>query len=405
MTLSEELQWRGFVNQMTFADITELDKETRTFYWGVDPSADSMTIGNLAPAMMIRHFIDHGYKAILLVGGATGMIGDPDGKKQERDLKTVEEVQKNKEAIARQYKKIFAGKDFEIVDNYDWFKGIGYLDFLREVGKHASMTQMLDRDFIKSRIGEGGEGISYAEFSYSLIQGYDFLHLFREKGATLQVAGADQWGNSITGVSLIRRLEGAESHVFTSPLVVNKQTGVKFGKSEGGAVWLDPAKTSPYKFYQFWLNVDDATAEDMIKIYTLLDKDAVQQIIDAHHNVPSERILQKALASEVTALVHGADIARQVQDVTQQLFSGALVLRDASEADVAILSQELPTVSTGVSVTEALMQTGSVASNGEARRLMQNGGVSVDGEKVLEDRTINGPALIKKGKNTFIVVK
>ena len=405
MTLSEELQWRGFVNQMTFADITELDKETRTFYWGVDPSADSMTIGNLAPAMMIRHFIDHGYKAILLVGGATGMIGDPDGKKQERDLKTVEEVQKNKEAIARQYKKIFAGKDFEIVDNYDWFKGIGYLDFLREVGKHASMTQMLDRDFIKSRIGEGGEGISYAEFSYALIQGYDFLHLFREKGATLQVAGADQWGNSITGVSLIRRLEGAESHVFTSPLVVNKQTGVKFGKSEGGAVWLDPAKTSPYKFYQFWLNIDDATAEDMIKIYTLLDKDAVQQIVDAHHNVPSERILQKALASEVTALVHGADIARQVQDVTQQLFSGALVLRDASEADVAILSKELPTVSAGVSITEALMQTGSVASNGEARRLMQNGGVSVDGEKILEDRTINGPALIKKGKNTFIVVK
>ena len=405
MTLSEELQWRGFVNQMTFADITELDKETRTFYWGVDPSADSMTIGNLAPAMMIRHFIDHGYKAILLVGGATGMIGDPDGKKQERDLKTVEEVQKNKEAIARQYKKIFAGKDFEIVDNYDWFKGIGYLDFLREVGKHASMTQMLDRDFIKSRIGEGGEGISYAEFSYALIQGYDFLHLFREKGATLQVAGADQWGNSITGVSLIRRLEGAESHVFTSPLVVNKQTGVKFGKSEGGAVWLDPAKTSPYKFYQFWLNIDDATAEDMIKIYTLLDKDAVQQIVDAHHNVPSERILQKALASEVTALVHGADIARQVQDVTQQLFSGALVLRDASEADVAILSKELPTVSAGVSITEALMQTGSVASNGEARRLMQNGGVSVDGEKILEDRTIDGPALIKKGKNTFIVVK
>ena len=405
MTLSEELMWRGFVNQMTFSDITELDTETRTFYWGVDPSADSMTIGNLAPAMMIRHFIDHGYKAILLVGGATGMIGDPDGKKQERDLKSFDEIEKNKQAIAEQYKMIFAGKDFDIVDNYDWFKGIGYLDFLREVGKHASMTQMLDREFIKARIGEGGEGISYAEFSYALIQGYDFLHLFREKGATLQVAGADQWGNSITGVSLIRKLEGGEAHVFTSPLIVNKQTGVKFGKSEGGAIWLDPKKTSPYKFYQFWLNVDDETAEDLIKIYTLLEQPVVEQIIDAHKNVPGERILQKALAKEVTALVHGGETAEQMQQITLQLFSGQLTLRDMPAEDIDVLAAELPMVAAGKTVIESLVESGVVSSNGEARRLMQNGGVSVDGEKVADDRTIDGPALIKKGKNTFVVVK
>jgi len=262
MDLSQELTWRGFVNQTTFSTLTDIN-EPRTFYWGVDPSADSMTVGNLAAAMLVRHFIDHGHKAILLVGGATGMIGDPDGKKQERELQSVETIAQNKAALAKQYETIFAGKSFEIVDNYDWFKTINYLDFLRDSRKHASMTQMLDRDFIKSRIGEGGEGISYAEFSYSLIQGYDFLHLFREKGVTLQLAGADQWGNSITGVQLIRRLESKEAHVFTTPLVVNKATGVKFGKSEAGAVWLDPQKTSPYKFYQFWLNHADERAEDL----------------------------------------------------------------------------------------------------------------------------------------------
>ena len=405
MTLSEELSWRGFINQMTFADKTALDTETRTFYWGVDPSADSMHIGNLAPAMMIRHFINHGHKAILLVGGATGMIGDPDGKKQERDLKSLDEIQKNKSAIAEQYKKVFAGQDFEIVDNYDWFKGIGYLDFLREVGKHASMTQMLDREFIKARIGEGGEGISYAEFSYALIQGYDFLHLFREKGATLQVAGADQWGNSITGVSLIRRLEGAESHVVTAPLIINKSTGRKFGKTEEGAVWLDPQKTSPYKFYQFWLNVDDETAKDLIKIYTLLDQSSVEQIIDAHTNVPSERILQKALAKEVTALVHGGDVAEQMQQITLQLFSGSLQMRDMPSEDIEVLAAELPVATKGMTLVESLVTSGTAASNGEARRLIQNGGISVDGKRIAEDFIVNEPALIKKGKNTFVVVK
>jgi len=257
MSLSEELQWRGFVNQTTFPDITDLDKESLTFYFGVDPSADSMQIGNFAAAMMVRHFINAGHKAILLVGGATGMIGDPDGKKDERNLKALDEIAHNKAGIAAQYRQVFADKDFTLVDNYDWFKNMNYLDFLREVGKNVPMSMMLGREFIQSRLGEGGEGISYAEFSYSLIQGYDFLHLYRTYGATLQLAGADQWGNSIAGVDLIRRVEGVESHIFTIPLIMNKATGKKFGKTEDGAIWLDPKKTSVYKFYQFWLNSDD----------------------------------------------------------------------------------------------------------------------------------------------------
>lgn len=402
MTLSEELSWRGFINQTTYADITELDKAPLTFYWGVDPSADSMTIGNLAPAMMIRHFINYGHKPILLVGGATGMIGDPDGKKQERDLKTVEEIDKNVNGLSAQYKTIFAGSDFVLVNNYDWFKEINYLDFLRNIGKHVSMTQMLDREFVKARIGEGGEGISYAEFSYSLIQGYDFLHLFRTKGATLQVAGADQWGNSIAGVELIRRLEGAEAHIFTAPLIVNRQTGVKFGKSEGGAIWLDPTKTSPYKFYQFWLNVDDETAKDLVKIYTLLDKDTVEALIADHETNPGERALQKTLAREVTDIVHSRERRESVERVTAALFGGTI--NELTYDDIGTLSAEIPTV-VPQSAISALVATGLVSSNGEARRLIGGGAISVNGQKITEDFGVASKSLIKKGKNSYILVR
>lgn len=404
MTLSEELTWRGFVNQYTFADIKELDNETRTFYWGVDPSADSMTIGNLAAAMMVRHFIDYGYKPILLVGGATGLIGDPDGKKQERDLKTVEEVEKNVQGLSKQYETIFAGKNFEIVNNYDWFCDIGYMQFLREIGKHVSLTQMLDREFVQSRIGEGGAGISYAEFSYALIQGYDFLHLYREKGATLQVAGADQWGNSITGVSLIRRLEGAEAHVYTAPLVINKQTGVKFGKSEGGAVWLDPAKTSPYKFYQFWLNLDDETSEDMIKIYTLLDRATVEKTIADHRENPGARLLQKTLAREVTDLIHGHERRESVERVTAVLFGGD-AFATLKDADLDALGAEIPTAPVGNSVIDTLTASGIVASNGEAKRLIANNAISINGQKIADDVMITERSLVKKGKNNFVLVR
>jgi tyrosyl-tRNA synthetase len=298
MNLSEELSWRGFVNQTTLKDLSVLDTPSISFYWGVDPSADSMTIGNLAAAMMVRHFINHGHKAFLLVGGATGMIGDPDGKKDERSLLTLDDIAHNKQAIAAQYSQVFAGKDFTLVDNYDWFKNINYLDFLRLIGKNVPLSQMLGRDFVQSRIGKDGSGISYAEFSYSLIQGYDFLHLSREFGVTLQVCGADQWGNSITGVDLIRRLDAKEAHVYSTPLIINKATGVKFGKSEGGAIWLDAAKTSVYAFYQFWLNLDDASVPDLLKVYTLLDKAEIDRLSAQISANPGAREAQKHLPAK-----------------------------------------------------------------------------------------------------------
>lgn len=401
-TLSDELTWRGFVNQTTLPNITDID-EPRTFYFGVDPSASSMQIGNLAAAMLVRHFIDHGHKAILLVGGATGMIGDPDGKKQERDLREASTVQHNVESLTEQFRTVFDGKEFEIVNNADWFAGVNYIDFLHRIGKHVSMTQLLDREFIQTRIGEGGSGISYGEFSYALIQGYDFLHLYREKDATLQLAGADQWGNSITGVSLIRKLEAAEAHVLTAPLVVNKQTGVKFGKSEGGAVWLDPHMTSPYKFYQFWLNVDDETAEDLVKIYTLLDRETVESLIANHRQNPGERALQKTLAREVTELVHGRERRESVERVTGVLFSGEDFAR-LSPADLDELAVEIPTVPPQ-SATAALVAAGICASNGEAKRLITGNAISINGQKITEDIEITTPSLIKKGKNAFMLVR
>lgn len=403
MKLSEELTWRGFVNQTTYKDIAVLDGEPITFYWGVDPSASSMHVGQLAMAMMIRHFIDHGHKAILLVGGATGMIGDPDGKAQERDLKSVEEVEHNKAGIAAQYTSLFADKQFEIVDNYDWFKEIGYLQFLRDIGKHFSMTQLLDREFVQSRIGEGGAGISYAEFSYSLIQGYDFLHLFREKGVTLQIAGADQWGNSISGVNLIRKVEGADSHIWTAPLIINKSTGIKFGKSEAGAVWLDQNQTSPYQFYQFWLNTDDEGVIDYLKIYTLLAREEIERLEAAARENPAAREAQKVLAYEATKLVHGEDAASTVRKVTEVVFRTG----DATQVgqdELEVLARELP-VSEATDLVEALVATGLASSNGEARRLIASGAVSLNGEKVTEESTLSKPTLLKKGKNSFALIR
>lgn len=402
MTLAEELQWRGFVNQTTFPDINDIN-EPRTFYWGVDPSADSMHIGQLAMAVMIRHFIAHGHKAVLLAGGATGMIGDPDGKADERSLKSVEEVEKNKAGIIAQYQQLFTDDSLEIVDNYDWFKDMNYLEFLRNVGKHFSMTQLLDRDFIQSRIGEGGTGISYAEFSYSLIQGYDFLHLFREKNVTLQIAGADQWGNSISGVHLLRKIEGQEAHVWTAPLIVNKTTGKKFGKSEDGAVWLDAKKTSPYKFYQFWLNVDDIGVGDYLKIYTDIQPAQYDALMAEFGANPGARAAQKQLAFQVTKLAHGEQRATQAQNVTEVLFGGRS-FSDLAADELSMLAMEIPSVSSATAI-EALVESGAAASNGEARRLISGGAVSVNGEKISDDTELNAPSLLKKGKNTFILVR
>ena len=403
MTLSEELTWRGFVNQTTYKDITVLDGDPVTFYWGVDPSADSMHIGQLAMALMIRRFIDHGHKAILLVGGATGQIGDPDGKAEERQLKSLDEVEANKAGIVKQYHALFSGFNFELVDNYDWFKDIGYLAFLRDIGKHFSMTQLLDREFVQSRIGTSGSGISYAEFSYSLIQGYDFLHLFREKGVTLQVCGADQWGNSISGVDLVRKLGGGEAHIWSAPLIINKTTGKKFGKSEEGAIWLDENKTSVFKFYQFWLNADDAGVIDYLKIYTLLAREEIERLERMLRENPGRREAQKALAYEVTKLVHGEPRAEQARNVTAALFGDTPFTQLLSE-EIDMLALEIP-VSSSDNVINALVTSGAVASNGEARRLIASGAISVNGEKIADDRHVPAPSLIKKGKNSFVLVR
>jgi tyrosyl-tRNA synthetase len=403
MTLSEELQWRGFTNQTTYADLSALDGDAISFYWGVDPSASSMQIGNLAAAMMVRHFINHGHKAFLLVGGATGMIGDPDGKKDERNLLTLDDIAANKAAISAQYKTVFSGQDFEIVDNYDWFKDLNYLDFLRTIGKNVPLSQMLGREFVQSRIGDSGSGISYAEFSYSLIQGYDFLHLFRDHGVTLQVCGADQWGNSIAGVDLIRRLEGKEANIYSVPLIVNKATGIKFGKSEGGAIWLDPELTSVYKFYQFWLNVDDEGVIDYMKVYTLLSKDEIDGVANEQSSNPAGRAAQKRLAHEITTLVHGADRTASVQRVTGVLF-GDTEFTSLSDEDIDTLAKEIPTADKG-SVVDVLVATGTASSNGEAKSLIAAGAVSINGAKIDSDHQIETTSLVKKGKNSFVLVR
>lgn len=404
MKLSEELRWRNQVQDTTYADLGVLDREKVKFYIGVDPSADSMTIGNLAAMLLARRLIEAGHQAYLLVGGATGMIGDPDGKKDERARKDLATVEANKRGIVKQFRQLFAGQNFMIVDNYDWFKDMNYVQFLHQVGKFVPMSQMLGREFVKSRLGDDGSGISYAEFSYALIQGYDFVHLFKNHGVTLQLCGADQWGNSVAGVDLIRRIEGGEAHVVSMPLVVNKATGRKFGKSEDGAIWLDPTKTSVYKFYQFWLNLDDEGVIDYMKIYTMLSKDEIDDIEALHKTNPSARVAQKTLAKEVTILVHGQERYQSVQRVTNVLFGG----RDFNTLetdDIEVLAGEIPTVDLNQTMIEILTESGVASSNGEARRLMSSGAISINGEKITDDCLISETCLVKKGKNSFILVK
>jgi tyrosyl-tRNA synthetase len=409
MTLSEELNWRGFVNQTTYKKISDIDTKPISFYWGVDPSADSMTVGNLAIAVMIRHFIEHGHHAYLLVGGATGIIGDPDTKDEERNLKSLEEIEHNKTAIVKQYNRLFAGQPYDVVDNYDWFKDVGYLDFLRNIGKHVPMRQMLGREFIQKRISETGSGISYAEFSYALMQGYDFLHLFQEKQVTLQVCGADQWGNCIAGVELIRRIAGSEAHIWSAPLIVNTSTGVKFGKSETGAVWLDEQKTSVYQFYQFWLNIEDDSVERFLKMYTLLNKEKIEQIIDQFKKNRSERLAQKTLAYEVTKLVHGEEKANAVRKTTDVLF-GSGNFSELSTSDIDSLKKELTVVKSTANdnLTALLVKSKMAESNTEASRLLNQGAVTLNGQKVSFDNQPSlhpGNHLLKRGKNNFAILE
>lgn len=404
MKLSEELQWRGFINQTTLRDITELDQEKRTFYHGFDASADSQTIGNLAAMMLDKVFIRHGYKAILLAGGATSLIGDPGGKDSERPLQDEATIRHNVAAAEDQLRRVFKDDPFVLVNNLDWTQNMSVLEFLRDVGKYFGMSTLVQRDYIQKRIGEGGSGMSYTEFSYTLLQGYDFLHLFREYGCTLQLAGSDQWGNGLSGVELIRKATGEEAHVFTLPLIINKATGKKFGKSEEGAVWLDAAKTSPYKFYQFWLNVDDEGVGDYIKVYTLIEKDEFDALMAEFNQNPAGRSAQKYLAYEVTKLVHGEAKAENAKKVTEVLFGGAEVTSLTGE-EIEMLATEIPTNSTGKSITEILVASGFAGSNGEARRLIGGGAISVNGVKIAEDHTISDISLIKKGKNSFVLVR
>ncbi len=402
MKLSEELIWRGFAAETTIKDPAELDiRASKKFYWGADPSADSLTIGNLAAAMMCACFVRHGYEPYLLVGGATGQIGDPKDN-GERELKPLEEVEYNKVRIAEQMRRIIRNEDTVSVDNYDWFKDMKYLDFLREVGKAFSMTQLLDRQFVQNRIGEGGSGISYAEFSYTLIQGYDFLHLYREYGIDLQLCGADQFGNCSSGIHLIKRLEGATADAWSTPLVIDPVTGRKFGKSEGNAVWLASDRTSIFDFYQFWINQPDTAVENLMKIYTLYNKDEVEAIMAQQEKNPELRVAQKKLAVGVTEVVHGKEAAEAVTNLSERLFAGNL--GELASDEIVEFGEYLAKGQIGSRLFDLLVETGLCASKNEARKLISAGAISVNGVKAADDVAVDQVALLKRGKNKFAVV-
>ena len=401
MKLSEELQWRGFWNQTTFTDDKLIDSENFTLYLGTDPSADSLHVGHLAVYMMVRHFLERGHKVFLLVGGGTGMIGDMRDT-EERSLLSYAEIEHNKRALKAQVSQIFAGRDFTLVDNADWLGNLELLPFLRDIGKNFNMADLIGREFFKARI-DNGKGLSFAEFTYTLLQGYDFWHLFKHHSVNLQIGGSDQWGNLLSGVELIRKKENAEVYAMTAPLLINKSTGRKFGKSEGGAVWLDEAKTSVYKFYQFWLNVDDESAIEYMKIFTMLDRDTIEAIAENHAVNPGARSAQKVLAREVTDIVHGVNRRESVERVTEVLFGGG-DFRQLSDDDLDALAKEIPRVDVGVGVIEALVVSGAVSSNGEAKRLLKSGAISLNGEKIAEDQAVNTTSLLKKGKNTFVLI-
>lgn len=405
MKLSEELQWRGFYAENTLEDITDLDKAPRNFYWGTDPSADSLHIGHLAALMMCACFVRHGYTPYYLVGGATGQIGDPKDT-VERDLKGLDEIAKNKVALAKQIVKVtHSPEDTKILDNYDWFSEVKFLPFLREIGKAFSMTQLLDRQFVQNRIGEGGSGISYAEFSYTLIQGYDFLHLFRTHNVDLQLCGADQYGNCTSGIHLIKRLENAKADAYSCPLVIDKVTGRKFGKSEGNAVWLDSTKTSVFDFYQFWLNQSDDDLDRFFKMYTLVTPEELEQILAKHNENPSARFGQKELGRRITAVVHGEEAANSAAKLSEFLFAKDQDFSTLNDNDRKLLAESFPTTKQGQNLVDILIATELASSKGEARKFLSSNAVSVNGVKVTEDKTISEPSLIKRGKNKFAYVE
>lgn len=426
MNFVEEITWRGMLHDAMPGTEEHLLEEMRSAYIGFDPTADSLHIGNLVPIMLLAHFQRCGHKPVALVGGATGMIGDPSGKSSERNLLDEATLRHNQECVKNQLSQFLefsSGEknDAVLVNNYDWMKEFSFLDFIRDVGKHITVNYMMSKDSVKSRLsGDDTEGMSFTEFTYQLVQGYDFVHLYRELGCTLQMGGSDQWGNITTGTELIRRIGNGKGYALTCPLIT-KSDGSKFGKSEGGNVWLDANRTSPYKFYQYWLNTSDEDAEKYIKIFTFLDRSTIEDLIKEHSKEPHLRLLQKRLAEEVTITVHGKDDFENAVKASKMLFgkSTASDFRSLNEATFLDVFEGVPQaeiiradVDAGLDMIAALAaKTGFLNSNGEARRALKENSISVNKEKVGEDYLISTSDLINdkyviinKGKrNTYIL--
>ncbi|MBD0352239.1 MAG: tyrosine--tRNA ligase [Flavisolibacter sp.] len=423
MDLIEELRWRGMIQDIMPGTEEQLTKEPTAGYIGFDPTADSLHIGSLVPILLLVHLQRAGHKPVALVGGATGMVGDPSGKSAERNLLSEEVLQKNLEGVKKQLQKylhfdVAQPNAAEMVNNYDWFKGMEFLSFIRDVGKHIPVNYMLSKDSVKKRI-ESEAGISFTEFTYQLIQGYDFYWLYQHKNCKLQMGGSDQWGNITTGAELIRRKTGGEAFAFTCPLIT-KADGGKFGKTEQGNVWLDPEKTTPYQFYQFWLNAADADAEKWIKIFTFLSKEEIEDLIDAHKKDASKRILQRRIAQEITIFVHGEEEYRKAIETTEKLFTQqnaaaeSLSVEDLETMEGIIKVQlAIDNLQKGVDVVTLLAETGIFPSKGEARKMIQNGGVSINRNKVDSPQwTVDSSQLlhqkyllIQKGKKNYYLVK
>jgi tyrosyl-tRNA synthetase len=424
MSLIQELKNRGMLQDIMPGTEEQLKKESTSAYIGFDPTADSLHIGSLVPILLLYHLQQAGHKPIALVGGATGMVGDPSGKSEERNLLDEDTLQKNIAGVKKQLEKYL---DFdpnrsncaEIVNNYDWFKGLGFIDFLRDVGKHITVNYMMSKDSVRKRI-EGETGISYTEFAYQLMQGYDYYWLYKNKNCKLQMGGSDQWGNITTGTELIRRKAGGEGFAFTCPLIT-KTDGGKFGKTEKGNVWLDPEKTSPYQFYQFWLNAADADAEKWIKIFTLLPLDEISSLINVHQKDPGLRLLQKKLAFAVTSFVHGGEEAEKAIQTTEQLFGKKeeMNLNEMTEQDLLGSMEGVPVhnvsselIEQGIDIVSLLADTGIFPSKSEARKMVQGGGVSVNRQKIADINHLIDKAaliaenyiLIQKGKKNYYLI-
>ncbi len=408
----EELRWRGMIQDIMPGTEDQLKKEMTTGYIGFDPTADSLHIGSLVPILLLVHFQKAGHKPIALVGGATGMVGDPSGKSEERNLLSEEVLQKNVAGVKAQLEKFL---DFdpskpnaaEMANNYDWFKNISFIDFLRDAGKHITVNYMMAKDSVKKRI-EGETGISYTEFAYQMMQGYDFYWLYQHKNCKLQMGGSDQWGNMTTGTELIRRKVSGEAFVFTNPLIT-KADGGKFGKTEGGNIWLDPVRTTPYQFYQFWLNASDTDAEKWIKIFTFLSKAEIETILREHYKDPGQRILQKRLAEEITAFVHGKEELIKAVETTQKLFTNqtapaeSLSIEDLEGMEGVVKSDfASDKIAAGIDIVSFLAETNIFPSKGEARKTVQGGGVSINRKKVENVQMILDSSLLLHGKYILV---